>query len=79
VRVDGPEGTLFARLSARLASEDPRCRIQVDGVRLSATPTLLDPSARLGAARAHIIRVEVPFAEPPGPFLSAIEWQAETE
>lgn len=79
VRVDGPAGTLFARLSARLASDDPRCRIHVDGVRLSATPSVLDASARLGAARAHTIRVEVPFAEPPGPFLSAIEWQAETE
>ena len=79
VRVDGPAGTTFVRLTARLTSEDPRCRIEVDGVRLSFIPSLLDASARLGVARAHTLRVEVPFSEPPGPFLTAIEWQAETE
>jgi hypothetical protein len=79
VLVDGPQGVLFARLTARLASEDPRCRIQVDGVRLSATPRVLDANVRLGVARAHTLQVEVPFSESPGPFLSAIEWQAETE
>jgi hypothetical protein len=79
VRVDGPSELRFVRLSARLADDDPRCRVHVDGVRLSSALQLLDASVRLGTAAAHTIRIEVPHAEPPGPFLNAIEWLAETE
>jgi hypothetical protein len=79
VRVDGPSKVRFVRLSARLSSDDPRLKVHIDGVRLSSVPQVLDASARVGASALHTIRVEIPYSEPPGPFLSAIEWLAESE
>lgn len=76
VRIDGPGPAV--RLSAALNVETPGCSVRVDGVALSTIPRMLDGAHRVGTAVVHQIEISIPANVPAGPFLSNIQWLAES-
>lgn len=77
VRIDGAGA--HARLSVALATEIPGCVVRVDGQRLSTIPRVIDPVHRMGAAVIHEIEIQIDRGVPAGPFLSDLQWVAETD
>lgn len=77
VRLDG--STAHARLSVALASEMPGWVVRVDGLRLSTIPRIVDPAHRVGATVVHEVEITIDGAAPAGPFLSNLQWVAESD
>jgi len=76
VRIDGPGPSV--RLSVALGAETPGCSVRVNGIALSTIPRMLDGAHRVGTAVVHQIEVSIPADVPAGPFLSNIQWLAES-
>ena len=76
VRIDGPGPAV--RLSAALGAETPGCSVRVNGIALSTIPRMLDGAHRVGTAVVHQIEISIPANVPAGPFLSNIQWLAES-
>ena len=80
LRLDGgPAAPVSARVWVSLPAAHPGVRVRVDGVELSAMPSLIDPVHRIGANVSHAIEVIVPREVEPGPFLDDLLWTAETD
>jgi hypothetical protein len=77
VRLDG--SARHARLSAALLDDMPGCSVRVDGVVLSTVPRVIDPVHRVGVTVVHDIEITVTGSVPAGPFLSNLQWLAESD
>jgi hypothetical protein len=77
LRLDGTAST--ARVSVALLAETPGATIRLDGVVLSTMPRLVDPVHRVGSTVVHQLEITVPAGVPAGPFLSNLQWLAETD
>ncbi|MFN7132073.1 MAG: hypothetical protein ACK4N5_08320, partial [Myxococcales bacterium] len=69
----------FARVRAWVANDGRPWVVRIDGITLTGTPQLIDASAPIGTAVAHVVEIEVPREEPEGSLLAPIHWQAETD
>ncbi len=49
-----------ASLSAVLYNSDPRCQVFLDGIKLEATPRLIQHGVRYWAVNQHRLEIEVP-------------------
>jgi len=67
-----------AVLRASLKTDDPRCTVTVDGIRLGAAMAMIDPRVPLGVVTTHRLEIEVPDSVPEGPLMSGIRWEATT-
>jgi hypothetical protein len=80
VLLDGGAGTsASARLSVVLATEMPDCVVRVDGLAVSTVPRLVAQAHRIGTPVVHDIEVTIPAHVAEGPFLSALQWIAESD
>jgi hypothetical protein len=77
VRLEGAASS--ARVSVALLGETPGSTVRLDGVVLSTMPRLIDPVHRVGSAVMHQLEITVPAGVPAGPFLSNLQWLAETD
>jgi hypothetical protein len=77
LRLDGQYAS--ARVSVALAAETPGCTVRVDGIVLSTIPRVINPVHRVGATVVHEIEMTIPASVPAGPFLSNLQWFAETD
>jgi hypothetical protein len=79
LRVDArASGARFARVHAFVQNDAPGQRIRIDGRPLTSVPTLIDALVPLGVAVVHVLEIEVPISEPPGPLAQNIVWLAES-
>lgn len=67
-----------ARLSVAMNAEAAGGVVRVDGIPLSVTPRLIAPAHRIGTPVVHDIEVTIPAHVPAGPFLSSLQWTAES-
>lgn len=79
IRLDGAAGTsATARLSVAMTTEMPGCTVRVNGITLSTVPRLITQAHRVGTPVAYDIEVTISANVPAGPFLSALQWVAES-
>jgi hypothetical protein len=77
LRLEGMAST--ARVSVALLAETPGSTIRLDGIVLSTMPRLVDPVHRVGSTVLHQLEITVPAGVPAGPFLSNLQWIADTD
>lgn len=77
LRLEGPYAR--ARVSVSLATEAPGATVRVNGRTVSAVPQVIDPAHRLNVTVVHEIEMTIPAHVPPGPFLSNLVWQADSD
>jgi hypothetical protein len=65
------------RLKAFLVTPEPGRVVSVDGIVLSTAPRIVDAQAPIGSTVGHVVRVEVPPAQPAGAFATDIVWEIE--
>lgn len=59
-------------LSAFLVSPNPLRIVWVDGVRLSATPSVIERQVSYGGVTEHLLRILIPVSAPAGQWLDSI-------
>jgi hypothetical protein len=77
VRLEGVASS--ARVSVALLAETPGSTVRLDGVVLSTLPRLIDPVHRVGSTVVHQLEITVPPGVAAGPFLSNLQWLADTD
>jgi hypothetical protein len=77
LRVEGGGRRGFVRLKAFLVTPEPGRVVSVDGIVLSTAPRIVDAQAPIGSTVGHVVRVEVPPAQPAGAFATDIVWEIE--
>jgi len=76
VRLDGTASS--AKVSVALLAETPGTTVSIDGMVLSTIPRLVDPVHRVGSTVTHQLEITIPAGVPAGPYLSNLQWVAET-
>ena len=64
-----------AMVTARLASQDGRCSLRIDGQPLAGRPVVVNARASVGAMTIHTLEIEVPDSVAPGPLAASISWE----
>lgn len=77
VRLEGTAA--HARLSVALANEMPGYVVRVDGLALSTIPRIVAPAHRIGATVFHEVEITIDPGVPAGPFLSNLQWVADSD
>jgi hypothetical protein len=77
VKLEGVAST--AKVSVALLAETPGCIIRLDGIQLTSMPRLIDPVHRVGSTVMHQLEMSIPAGVPAGPFLSNLQWLADTD
>ncbi|MES2936367.1 MAG: hypothetical protein V4864_01715 [Pseudomonadota bacterium] len=77
LRLDGPYAS--ARLSVALAADIPGCTVRVDGLAVSSIPRIVNPVHQVGSPVVHDIEMSIPASVAAGPFLSNLQWFAESD
>jgi hypothetical protein len=74
------EGTgAAARVYVALDADMPGSTVRVDGQPISAIPRLIAPVHRVNAPVTHDIEIQIPPNAPAGPFLTNLQWSAQTD
>ena len=74
-RRDGASGRAILR--AFLLRECARCKIRLDGITLTTTPTIIPRALPFNAITDHVIEIDVPINAPPGGLDAEIGWEVE--
>jgi hypothetical protein len=77
VKLEGVAST--AKVSVALLAETPGSIIRLDGIQLTSIPRLIDPVHRVGSTVVHQLEMSIPAGVPAGPFLSNLQWLADTD
>jgi type 1 fimbria pilin len=68
-----------ARVSVALDADMPGSTIRVDGQPISAIPRVIAPVHRVNVPVTHDIEIQIPPNAPAGPYLTNLQWSAQTD
>ena len=74
-RRDGASGRGVLR--AFLVRECDRCKIRLDGIALTTTPSVVPRIVPFNVLTDHLIEIEVPITAPPGALDAEIAWEVQ--